>query len=61
MVVNCTRVDQVHNWLHVLIARLYIHVETSDDPRTSFAVEEKEIFFGLCKEIKDFFFNTLSK
>lgn len=54
MVVDCPRVDQVHNRLHVLIAGLYIHVETSDDPRTSLAIEQEEVFFGLCKERKPF-------
>lgn len=54
MVVDCTRVDQVHNGLHVLIAGLDIHVETSDDPGTSLAVEEEEVFFGPCKESTHF-------
>lgn len=61
IVVDCTRVDQVHNWLHVLIAGFYIHVETSDDPRTSLAVEQKEVFFGLCKEASISFWSTMSK
>lgn len=60
MVVDRTRVDQVLDGLHVLVAGLHIHVQTSDDPRTSLAVEQKEVFFGLCKESTHIFLYTLS-
>lgn len=53
MVVNSSRVDQVFDWHHVLIAGLDVHVQASYDPRTPLTVEQEKIVFGLYKARKD--------
>lgn len=46
--VNGSWVDQVLYRLHVLITGLDIHIEPSNDSRTSLAIEQEEIIFWLC-------------
>lgn len=46
--VDGSRVDQVLDWLHVLVAGLDVHVQASDDSGTALPVEQEEIVFGLC-------------
>lgn len=53
IVVDCSRVDQVLDGHDVLIAWLYIHIQTSDDPGTPLTVEQEQIVFGLCKARED--------
>lgn len=45
MVINRSRVNQVLNWYHVLITGLDVHIQASDNPRTTLTVEKEEIVF----------------
>lgn len=51
--VDGPRVDQVLDWLHVLVAGLDVHVQASDDSGTALPVEQEQIVFGLCNFKRD--------
>ena len=47
VVVDGSRVDQVLDGHHVLVAGLHVHVQTPDDSRPALAVEQEQVVFGL--------------
>lgn len=53
VVVDGSGVDQVLDWLHVLVTGLDVHIQASDDPGAPLTVEQEEIVFGLYKARKE--------
>ena len=59
VIVDGSGVDQVLDWLHVLVAGLDVHIQASDDPRAPLTVEQEEIVFGLYEARKEGPFFTI--